>query len=63
MVPKPVKAVIIIFPITKMLEDIKAREDQDAGLLSVDPNVIWIKQRVRYDTWLTPDQLFVHPHY
>lgn len=52
MVPKPVKAVILLFPITEKLDAIKKEEDE--GLESgkpgpVDPNVIWIKQTVRHE--------------
>lgn len=47
MVPQPVKAVVLLFPITEAYEVKKKEEDResDAGKLPpVDPTVIWVKQ-------------------
>ena len=49
MVPQPVKAVVLLFPITSASEKKKVEEDEktQAGTaVPVDPTVIWIKQTV-----------------
>lgn len=49
MVPQPVKAVILLFPITDALETKRKEEDaktESNDLPAVDPTVIWIKQTV-----------------
>ena len=49
MVPKPVRAVVLLFPITDASEEKRKEEDAatEAGKLPpVDPTVIWIKQTV-----------------
>lgn len=50
MVPKPVKAVILLFPISKELEDERIAEDarlEKDGQSCIDPTIFWIKQTVR----------------
>lgn len=47
MVPRPVKAVVLLFPITEAFEAKRKEEDAatEAGALTpVDPTVIWVKQ-------------------
>lgn len=49
MVPQPVKAVVLLFPITEKNE--AKKKDEDEAILTgklppVDPTVIWIKQTV-----------------
>jgi len=51
MVPQPVKAVILLFPLT---EDFKKKRDaryaqklEKVGEKHIDPTIIWIKQTVR----------------
>ncbi len=49
MVPKPVKAIIMVFPLTEKLEEL--RQDEDGriakdGQHKLDPGVIFIKQTV-----------------
>lgn len=49
MVSKPVKAVILLFPISKALEDKRKIEDAeitDKSHPAIDPTVFWIKQTV-----------------
>lgn len=49
MVPQPVKAVVLLFPITNSSEKKSAEEDEKAQAgtaVPVDPTVIWIKQTV-----------------
>ncbi|KLO11532.1 peptidase C12 ubiquitin carboxyl-terminal hydrolase 1 [Schizopora paradoxa] len=48
-VPQPVKAVIVLFPITPKFEEIRKEEDEsikNKKLPAVDPTVIWIKQTI-----------------
>lgn len=50
MVPQPVKAVVLLFPISEAYE--KARKEEDAkiakdGQHPIDPTILWIKQTVR----------------
>jgi ubiquitin carboxyl-terminal hydrolase L3 len=50
MVPQPVKAVLLVFPITQALDDENKEEDAQIakeGLSLIDPSIIWIKQTVR----------------
>lgn len=50
-VPQPVKAVIVLFPITPKFEEKKKEEDEKLksnSLLPVDPTIIWIKQTVQF---------------
>ena len=50
MVPQPVKAVILLFPITPDYETKRLTEDRqikEEGQHPVDPTIIWIKQTVR----------------
>jgi Ubiquitin carboxyl-terminal hydrolase, family 1 len=49
-VPKPVKAVILLFPIRGKLEELREGEEKEIrekGAVPVDPTVFWIKQTVR----------------
>jgi len=50
MVPQPVKAVLLVFPITQALEDENKEEDAKIakeGQSLIDPSIFWIKQTVR----------------
>ena len=50
LVPEPVKAVILLFPIRGKLEELRKREEdeiKEKGAVPVDPTVFWIKQTVR----------------
>ena len=50
MVPQPVKAVVLLFPISKEYEAKRKAEDERIareGQHPVDPTIIWIKQTVR----------------
>lgn len=49
-VAKPVKAVILLFPIRGKLADLRQEEEEkikEKGQVPVDPTVFWIKQTVR----------------
>lgn len=49
MVPQPVKAVILLFPITSSIEQKARQEDEkiaQEGQHPVDPTVFWVKQTV-----------------
>ncbi|KAI0080157.1 peptidase C12, ubiquitin carboxyl-terminal hydrolase 1 [Panus rudis PR-1116 ss-1] len=49
MVPQPVKAVVLLFPITEVIEQKRIHEDTriaERGQHPIDPNVIWIKQTI-----------------
>jgi ubiquitin carboxyl-terminal hydrolase L3 len=50
MVPKPVKAVVFLFPITDKLETSRHQEDKviKAGQSHLDPSVVFIKQTASY---------------
>lgn len=50
MVPKPVKAVVFLFPITEALEEKRRKEDEDikAGQDHLDPTVVFMKQTVSH---------------
>jgi len=51
MIPQPIKAVILVFPLDEDFEKKKdaqyARKLEQVGKGHVDPTVIWIKQTVR----------------
>jgi hypothetical protein len=50
MVSQPVKAVLLLFPITQALEDENKEEDTNIakeGQSLIDPTIFWIKQTVR----------------
>lgn len=50
LVPKPVKAVVLLFPIRGKLEELRKEEEEkikEEGQVPVDPTVFWIKQTVR----------------
>ena len=50
LVPKPVKAVVLLFPARGKLEELAKREEEEMkerGATPVDPTVFWIKQTVR----------------
>ncbi|KAG6890289.1 hypothetical protein C0995_009495 [Termitomyces sp. Mi166 len=49
MVPQPVKAVVLLFPIAEILENKRKEEDENIkneGQPLLDPTVLWIKQTV-----------------
>ncbi|EIM86603.1 peptidase C12 ubiquitin carboxyl-terminal hydrolase 1 [Stereum hirsutum FP-91666 SS1] len=49
MVPKPVKAVVLLFPIGGQLEEARKQEDEKIkkeGQVEIDPTVLWIKQTI-----------------
>lgn len=51
LVAKPVKAVILLFPIRGKLEELRKQEEaklKEEGRVPVDPTVLWIKQTVRF---------------
>ena|SRR6266702_3791281 len=50
LVPQPVKAVILLFPIRDKLEELRQAEEtqiKEKGQVPIDPTVFWIKQTVR----------------
>jgi len=50
MVPQPVKAVILLFPVTRMSEEKRREEDTriaNEGQHPVDPTVFWVKQTIQ----------------
>lgn len=50
MVTQPVRAALLLFPITEALETKRKEEDlkiKDEGQPLLDPTVLWIKQTVR----------------
>jgi ubiquitin carboxyl-terminal hydrolase L3 len=50
LVPKPVEAVLLVFPITEEFDKIRKSEDerlQEAGQPHLDPTLFYIKQTVR----------------
>lgn len=52
MVSTPVKAAILLFPISGRLETIRKEEDvkaNQAETTKIDPTIMWIKQTVRND--------------
>ena len=67
MIPRPVKAVLLLFPITAKNEKEKKEEDaviEIGKVHAVDPTVIWIKQtasapsnqrRIVYSRFMMPD--------
>jgi hypothetical protein len=51
LVAKPVKAIILLFPIRGKLEELRQTEEaklKEDGRVPVDPTVFWIKQTVRF---------------
>jgi len=49
LVPKPVKAVILLFPIRGKLEELRKAEEveiEGKGQVPIDPTVFWIKQTI-----------------
>jgi len=49
LVAKPVKAVILLFPIRGKLEELRQEEEKnlkEAGQVPIDPTVFWIKQTI-----------------
>ena len=49
MVPHPVKAVVLLFPISKEYEEKRKEEDAKIakdGQPAIDPTILWIKQTV-----------------
>ncbi|KAG5337580.1 hypothetical protein C0989_009305 [Termitomyces sp. Mn162] len=49
MVPQPVKAVVLLFPISEALENKRKEEDEkikNAGQPHLDPTILWIKQTI-----------------
>lgn len=47
MVPGHTKAVILTFPVTEDIRQLRVKENEKIEKIPVDPNVIWIKQTVR----------------
>lgn len=50
LVPQPVKAVILLFPIRDKLEELRLAEEvqfKEKGQVPIDPTVLWIKQTIR----------------
>jgi len=50
LVAKPVKAVILLFPIRGKLEELRQTEEaklKEEGRVPIDPTMFWIKQTVR----------------
>ena len=50
LVPEPVKAIILLFPMRGKLDELRKREEaeiKEKGAVPVDPIVFWIKQTVR----------------
>ncbi len=50
LVAKPVKAVILLFPIRGKLDELRQKEEakfKEEGQVPIDPTVFWIKQTVR----------------
>jgi ubiquitin carboxyl-terminal hydrolase L3 len=50
LVPKPVKALVLLFPIRGKLEELSKEEEakfKEKGQVPIDPTVFWIKQTVR----------------
>ena len=50
MVPQPVKAIVMLFPITDAYETARKAEDAqvlEKGQPALDPTILWIKQTVR----------------
>lgn len=55
MVPQPVKAVVLLFPISEKYETRRKEEDvkiAQEGQHPIDPTIIWIKQTVSAVHWL-----------
>jgi hypothetical protein len=51
LVAKPVKAVVLLFPIRGKLEELRKTEEarlKEEGRVPIDPTVFWIKQTVRF---------------
>jgi ubiquitin carboxyl-terminal hydrolase L3 len=51
LVTKPVKAVILLFPIRGKLDELRQQEEaklKEEGRVPVDPTIFWIKQTVRF---------------
>jgi len=51
LVAKPVKAVVLLFPIRGKLEVLGKTEEanlKEGGRVPIDPTVFWIKQTVRF---------------
>ncbi|KAH9981969.1 peptidase C12 ubiquitin carboxyl-terminal hydrolase 1 [Russula compacta] len=49
LVPRPVKAVVLLFPIRGKLEELRKEEEEkikEEGQVPVDPTVFWIKQTI-----------------
>lgn len=50
LVPRPVKALVLLFPSRGKLEDLSKAEEakiKEKGQVPIDPTVFWIKQTVR----------------
>jgi ubiquitin carboxyl-terminal hydrolase L3 len=50
LVPQPVKALILLFPIRDKLEELRQEEEaqiKEKGQVPIDPTVFWIKQTIR----------------
>lgn len=50
LVPQPVKALVLLFPIRGKLKELSEEEEakiKEKGQVPIDPTVFWIKQTVR----------------
>lgn len=47
MIPQPVKAVVLLFPLTSEVKKMRDEEDKSSSSSTVDPTIIWMKQTVR----------------
>jgi ubiquitin carboxyl-terminal hydrolase L3 len=46
MVPQPVLAVVLLFPVTADTERVRSEDEAEKNPYPVDPTVMWIKQTV-----------------
>jgi hypothetical protein len=51
MVPKPVLAVVLLFPVTKDTERVRAEDEAADKPYPVDSTIMWIKQTVRFEIY------------
>ena len=61
LVAKPVKAVILLFPIRGKLEELRQQEEaklkeEGEERVPIDPTVFWIKQTVRFRSWSSANE-------
>jgi ubiquitin carboxyl-terminal hydrolase L3 len=46
MLPQPVLAIVLLFPVTDETERVRAEDEAQKDPFPVDPTVMWIKQTV-----------------